>query len=59
MAEVTCETKRGQPRKYSYGWDNGNRHIYISNETFVKWTKLREERNLPSGMLLIDSSRQD
>ena len=42
------ETKRGRPRKYSYGWDNANRRIYISNEIFSKWRRLREERGLPS-----------
>ena len=48
MAEGTCVTKRGRPRKYSYGWDSGNRRIYVSNVTFVKWRMLREERSLSS-----------
>ena len=48
MMEVMPKTKHGQPRKYSYGWDSCNRRIYISNETFVKWKMLREERILSS-----------
>ena len=40
--------KCGRPRKYSNGWDSGNRRVYFSNETFVKWRRLREERSLSS-----------
>ena len=43
MADAMHVTKHGRPRKYSYGWDSGNRHIYVSNEIFVKWRMLREE----------------
>lgn len=46
--EVTRATKRGRPRKYTYGFDSGHRRIYISNETFVKWRMLREDRTLSS-----------
>lgn len=48
MAEAMHITKRGRPQKYSYSWDSGNTHIYVSNEIFVKWRMLREERSLSS-----------
>lgn len=42
------EAKRGRPQKYACGFDSGNRRIYISNETFMKWRMLREDRTLSS-----------
>ena len=48
MAEGSRKTRLGHPRKYSEVWEGANKQIYISNETFVKWSRLREERSLPS-----------
>jgi len=48
MAEGLHETRLGHPRKYSEGWEGANKWIYISNESFVKWRRLREEQSLPS-----------
>jgi len=48
MIEGSHEMRLGLPKKYSEGWEGANKQIYIFNETFVKWRRLREERSLPS-----------
>ena len=39
-------TQAGRPRKYTEGWSSVNKHVCISNETFVKWRKLRDDLKL-------------
>jgi len=48
MAGGLCKIRLCRPRKYSEGWEGANKQIYISNETFLKWRRLGEERTLPS-----------
>ena len=36
----------GRPRKHAEGWNNANKRICISNATFIKWRKLREDFKL-------------
>ena len=44
MVKGSHKMRLGHPRKYSEGWEGVNKWIYISNETFVKWRRLIEER---------------
>ena len=36
----------GRLRKHAEGWNNANKRICISNTTFIKWRKLREDFKL-------------
>ena len=36
----------GRPRKHTGGWSSANKCICISNGTFMKWRKLREDLRL-------------
>ena len=38
--------KVGRPQKYSEGWSSHNKRICISNETFIRWRKLRDDLKL-------------
>ena len=39
-------TQVGRPRKHTEGWSSANKRICISNGTFVKWRKLRDDLQL-------------
>lgn len=36
----------GRPRKHKEGWSSANKRICISNATYFKWRKLRDELKL-------------
>ena len=47
-AEMAGDTRArvGRPRKHTEGWNSLNKRICISNGTFVKWRKLRDDLKL-------------
>ena len=45
MAGVT-HAQVGRPWKQTEGWSSENKRICISNETFIKWGKLRDDLKL-------------
>ena len=36
----------GRPKKHEGGWESANKRICISNKTFGKWRRLRDELNI-------------
>ena len=46
MAGGARAAKVGRPRKYTDGWSSANKRIFISNSTFTKWRKLRDDLKL-------------
>ena len=43
VAGNTCG-QVGRSRKYAKGWNSANKQIYVSNDKFTKWQKLKEKK---------------
>jgi len=42
----TTYRRVGRPRKHKDGWESVNKRICVSNETFLRWRTIRDERGL-------------
>jgi len=47
MVEASHETGLGHPRKYSEGWEDANKQIYISNKPLLNGGDLEKYRVYP------------